>query len=276
VREKAVRYIVNHVDRYLISQRDFSSGCMSRVRHFIAKFFCLFGGREYGNYLITSYVVVKVVYAANAVIQILVIAAFVGHEYRLYGLHLIERLIRHVDWTRLEHFPRVTLCEFSIRDQSRVHQYVVQCALSINLFNEKIFIFLWFWLVFVVIVTVGDLLAWLFRSLYWPGQVQYVRRRLRAFDAAQRPPAVLAKFTENYLRRDGLFVIRMIGMNVGDVAAGEVLCGLWNNYSPERRMLAERINKRSSRASGGSAKACLNGSTSAGPGLDSLTRMEMV
>ena len=157
-----------------------------------------------------------------------------------------------------------------------VHQYVVQCALSINLFNEKIFLFLWFWLVFVAVVTLGDLLAWLFRSLYWPGQVQYVRRRLRAFDAAQRPPAVLAKFTENYLRRDGLFVIRMIGLNVGDVVAGEVLCGLWNNYSPERRMLAERIDKRSSRASGGSAKAHLNGSASASGRPDSMIRIEMV
>jgi len=228
------------------------------------------------SYLITSYFVVKLVYAGNAIVQILLISAFVGPEYRLYGLHVVERLLRHLDWARLEHFPRVTLCEFSIRYQSRVHQYVVQCALSINLFNEKIFLFLWFWLVFVAVVTLGDLLAWLFRSLYWPGQVQYVRRRLRAFDAAQRPPAVLAKFTENYLRRDGLFVIRMIGLNVGDVVAGEVLCGLWNNYSPERRMLAERIDKRSSRASGGSAKAHLNGSASASGRPDSMIRIEMV
>jgi len=54
VREKAVRYIVNQMDRYLISQRDFSSGFMARVRHFVAKMCCLVGGRDYGNYLITT------------------------------------------------------------------------------------------------------------------------------------------------------------------------------------------------------------------------------
>jgi len=39
---------------------------------------------DYENYLITSYIVVKLVYAANAVAQIVLIAAFVGPEYRLY------------------------------------------------------------------------------------------------------------------------------------------------------------------------------------------------
>ena len=53
MREKAVRYIINHMDRYLISQRDFGTGCMVRVRHYLAKVCCLFGGRDYGNYLIT-------------------------------------------------------------------------------------------------------------------------------------------------------------------------------------------------------------------------------
>jgi hypothetical protein len=256
------------MDRYLVAQRDYGTGCAVRIKHFVAKVCCLIGGREYGNYLMTSYLIVKMVYVANAVGQILLMAAFVGPEYRLYGLHVIERLARRTDWSRLEHFPRVTLCEFAIRDQSRVHQYVVQCALSINLFNEKIFIFLWFWLVFIAILTIGDSLVWLFRAFYWPGQVQYVRRRLRAFDATQRQPSVLAKFTENYLRRDGLFVIRLVGLNVGDVAAGEILCGLWNNYSPERRVLTEKGDrKRISTAS----KVSQNGNASSNYG-----RVEMV
>ena len=250
------------------------------------------------SYLITSYFVVKLVYAGNAIVQILLISAFVGPEYRLYGLHVVERLLRHLDWARLEHFPRVTLCEFSIRYQSRVHQYVTQwvhaCspvrrpvrALHQPLQREDLPIPLVLARVrrrrhprrparlavpVALLARAGPVL-----DRYWIGQVQYVRRRLRAFDAAQRPPAVLAKFTENYLRRDGLFVIRMIGLNVGDVVAGEVLCGLWNNYSPERRMLAERIDKRSSRASGGSAKAHLNGSASASGRPDSMIRIEMV
>jgi len=29
-------------------------------------------------------------------------------------------------------------------------------------------------------------------------------------------------------------------MNMGEVVAGEVLCGLWNNYSLESRVIAEK------------------------------------
>jgi len=139
--------------------------------------------------------------------------------------------------------------EFPIRRQSRLHNYVVQCALTINLFNEKIFLFVWFWYVGLALISFVNFFTWLFRALYWPGQVQYVRKQLRAFDSTQREPGILAKFTENYLRRDGMFIVRLIGMNMGEVVAGEVLCGLWNNYSPERRLLAEKPGRKSLGAS---------------------------
>ena len=49
------------------------------------------------------------------------------------------------------------------------------------------------------------------------GHVQYLRKQLRAFDATQREAGILAKFAENYLRRDGMFIVRLIGMNMGEV-----------------------------------------------------------
>ena len=37
IREKAIRYIVNQMDRYLLAQRDYRTGCCVRIKHFIAK-----------------------------------------------------------------------------------------------------------------------------------------------------------------------------------------------------------------------------------------------
>ena len=65
-----------------------------------------------------------------------------------------------LDWPMSDRFPRVTLCDFQIRQQTNVHRYTVQCVLPINLFNEKVFLFVWFWLTFVGLSTVLDLLYW--------------------------------------------------------------------------------------------------------------------
>lgn len=244
IREKAIRYIVNQMDRYLLAQRDYRTGCCVRIKHFIAKICCIVGGRLYGNFLITAYLSIKISYVVNAVGQLFLLDLLLINEYHLYGAYIVENLLRGQDWTVPETFPRVTLCEFEIRHQSRLHYYVVQCALTINLFNEKIFLFIWMWFVFLALISLINFFQWLFRALYWPGQVQYVRKQLRAFDSSQREPGILAKFTENYLRRDGMFIVRLIGINMGEVVAGEVLCGLWNNYSPERRLLAEKPGRK--------------------------------
>lgn len=244
IREKAIRYIVNQMDRYLLAQRDYRTGCCIRIKHVFAKMCCLVGGRLYGNYLTSSYLIVKSLYVANAVGQLFLLDAFLGMDYHLYGIFVVDKLIKNEDWSASERFPRVTLCDFEIRHHGRVHGYVVQCVLTINLFNEKIFIFIWFWYVFLSLVSLISMLKWLFRAVYWPGQVHYVRKQLRAFDTTQREPGVLAKFTQNYLRRDGMFILRLIGMNMGEVVAGETLCGLWSNYSPERRLIAEKPGRK--------------------------------
>ena len=137
----------------------------------------------------------------------------------------------------------VCLC-LQIRHQARVHDYIVQCALSINLFNEKIFAVIWFCLAAVAIGTTVSLIHWSARVMYWPAQVQFVRRRLRDFDAPgaysannRHAKTTLTKFVECYLRRDGLLIVRLLAINVGELAAAETLAGLWENYGPDKRLL---------------------------------------
>ena len=65
-----------------------------------------------------------------------------------------------------------------IRQQTNVHRYTVQCVLPINLFNEKIFIFIWFWLLAMASMSIFNIIHWLTRQTILSTQTAYVRRQV--------------------------------------------------------------------------------------------------
>lgn len=135
----------------------------------------------------------------------------------------------------------------------------MQCALTINLFNEKIFVIVWFWLVLVAAITAVDFVLSAAGFMYWPTQIKFVRRRLRDFQATpsgggcdsggsltapHHAKTTMTKFVENYLRRDGLLIVRLMATNVSELAAAETLAGLWENYGPDKRQLGPQAPSR--------------------------------
>jgi len=130
-------------------------------------------------------------------------------------------------------FPRVTMCDLKVRRLGAVHDYNVQCVLPINLFNEKIFLFVWFWLVLVGVITLGSLLMWISRFVYLPGQRRYVQRHLayvRQLDDDGDRKRKTAEFVRRYLSHDGVFVLRLLAHNTSTVTATEFVTSLWDNF----------------------------------------------
>lgn len=99
------------------------------------------------------------------------------------GIVTADRVSSAFSWTADLRSARSECCTPQIHHQSRVHDYIVQCALTINLFNEKIFVIVWFWLVLVAAVTAADLVLSAASFMFWPTQIKFVRRRLRDFQA---------------------------------------------------------------------------------------------
>lgn len=240
-RDKNLRFVVHLMDRYLMK----SDGCCPiSGKRSISKGCCFLGGGCLGNYLSCCYLLVKIVYLINATGQLFLLNVFLGYEFHAFGVQVLDHLINGQPWTGSERFPLVTLCDFRIRQNTNVHQYTVQCVLPINIFNEKVFVIVWFWLVIVGIVTLVSLLQWMLGLLCLHRQVESIRNHLLAVQEFDRLDLVSFRlFINKYLRRDGLFVLRLVEKNAGQLVATEVFSGLWLSYGP-------KFNKEDSRTVG--------------------------
>ena len=136
------------------------------------------------------------------------------------------------DWTdaRQVVFPRVTLCDFFVRRLGNNHRYTVQCVLPVNLYNEKIYMFLWFWMVGVSAVSVVSFVIWLARALRGSDRIQFVANRLRLRKRAGPKDHVMRTFVRNYLRQDGAFLLRLIAHNTDSITTTDIVCSLWDKW----------------------------------------------
>ena len=237
-REKTLTYMTKQFDRYLGSRKKKSrKGLVARGKELAARTCCFIWGRRYGNFLVVLYLVTKSLYIINVILQLFMLNEFLGTDYHLYGLDIMRHMASGKDWMPSPRFPRVTLCDFETRRLGNVHRYTVQCVLPVNLFNEKIFLFIWFWMVMVAAVTCVNFLAWVSRCLFRMDQIRYVKKHLKLmskYSSEDNDKKTVLRFVEKYLKHDGVFVIRLVGHNATGLVATELTGALWDNFLRNR------------------------------------------
>jgi len=203
---------------------------------------------HYTFYLTVVFVFIKLLYAANVVGQLFFVNIFLGTDFHLYGIDVITRIANGADWTTSNRFPRVAICDFKMRVLHNIHDHTVLCALPMNLYNEMLFIFLWFWLVVVSAVTVGSLIYWIAVVVGIRQQVNFVRPRLAAMgklDPVDIGTSAIGKsekrcgmhdtsnFVRSYLMRDGCLIVRLVAENTNDLIAADLLSRLYDDYTQQ-------------------------------------------
>uniref|UniRef100_A0A1I7TK57 Innexin n=2 Tax=Caenorhabditis tropicalis TaxID=1561998 RepID=A0A1I7TK57_9PELO len=63
------------------------------------------------------------------------------------------------NWISNGIFPRQTMCDFEVRKKGSIQKYSVQCVLSMNMLNEKIFLALFYWLLALFALTAWNLFS---------------------------------------------------------------------------------------------------------------------
>uniref|UniRef100_A0A915NVZ3 Innexin n=1 Tax=Meloidogyne floridensis TaxID=298350 RepID=A0A915NVZ3_9BILA len=208
-----------------------------------------------GQLISCLYLFIKCFYTANILLQFsLLNAALKSDEYLFYGFQVISDLFEGKAWTKSGHFPR----------------YTVQCALLINIINEKVFTFFWLWYCLLLCITTCSTLFWLTNILLHAAKVDYILRFMqiaenscqfinpniqstpfpqRARIAEEEGDYLIEggghsfvpfrvpnqhgidKFVDDFLKSDGLFILRMIANHAGELAVVGIVKHLWNIFS---------------------------------------------
>ncbi len=235
-REKILNYLAKQMDMYLVSTQNLQKGCCKSLRDFLSQHACLFCSQRYGNYLMGLYLIVKVLYLVNAIAQVFLLNGFLKTDYHIYGIEVMVQFLKidTEEWPISPRFPRVTLCDFYVRQLANTHRHTVQCVLPINLFNEKIFMFIWFWLLLMSILSFYNLCIWIGRCMCARNQGFFIKKHLKIIlhdDEDLDEVRKLAKpFVLNYLRQDGILVLRLLEFNTNSLVAAELINTLWRHF----------------------------------------------
>ncbi|CAG5127265.1 unnamed protein product [Candidula unifasciata] len=214
--------------------------------------FCL--GKRSGNFLSSLYLSVKFLNLINVMGNFFLMAVFLDVNFWKYGLLVLNSVLSSGDWQDPYSFPRLLICDFILEGgktgsttQTAPEVFHIQCSMTLNLLLEKIFVLEWFWMIFLFIVTFVNLVTWwvktkppfstvLFSKTYIksvesPPSVEVGFTDIEPVSTAPTVPVVSQKgFIEEYLRSDGVLVLRLLELNADRAVVGDVVRHLWDRY----------------------------------------------
>ncbi|CAL2029434.1 hypothetical protein CAEBREN_31716 [Caenorhabditis brenneri] len=197
-----------------------------------------------GSYLSLLYLFVKFLYLIQIIFQFIILNNFLGTSYTFWGIGILSDILNGREWEESGHFPRVTMCDFEVRVLGNKHRHTVQCVLMINMFNEKVYVFLWFWLVIVGIATFLNLINWTRKLLFRGARKAHIKAYLQVennvSDDDSRSSQVLDKFVDYKLKSDGVFITHLIDNNGGSVFSHDVIVDMWDRFLQEEESRSQK------------------------------------
>ncbi|VEL41448.1 unnamed protein product [Protopolystoma xenopodis] len=204
------------------------------------------------THLLPIYLGIKLLYFTNAVSQLVLMYHFlgldraeVGWNPMSFGPLLAQSLLRGEFWQETRIFPRVAFCVLSeMRFMGSKNTHTAQCVLPINMLHEKVYLFLWFWIGLVALCTAVSLPIWIYRIYLPNSRHEYVKvliRRAALLKEIGPWEINMNQFIDEFLGKDGVFLLHLIGLNVGDVVSTTTAIILMEKYMVLRKAVEEEL-----------------------------------
>ena len=195
-------------------------------------------GRSFGNYLFVLYVGVKLLYMSLIVVNMLLLQGFFGGDPRFsvlnHGFWVLDNLFRNASWPQSPIFPIKTVCTFSAEQQGNPLPYTLQCVLPLNLYNDKFFAIFTIVYPILLIASFVTTIQWIWCNSAHGRKAFAERYLVKPLGLKRADMSDVRVFTEEYLRRDGIFVLQMIEMNVGGLVVETLVGKLWDQFVEEK------------------------------------------
>lgn len=186
------------------------------------------------NFYAFRFFICEVLNFINVIGQIYFMDVFLDGEFRTYGTDVVrftemEPELRGDPMSRV--FPKVTKCTFHKYGPSgSVQKFDGLCVLPLNIVNEKIYVFLWFWFIILSILS-GISLAYRAAVLLGPKVRLYLlraRSRLSSHKEIER--------IANECQIGDWFVLYQLGKNIDPLIFKDIISDLATRLPSKPRM----------------------------------------
>jgi len=238
--------IARYMHSWLKGINRFRAGIYSPFREWFSTFcFGLGCGRHFGNYYISLTLFVRFLYFLNAIGQLFLLNEFLGNRFYIFGWEILVAFVQGSDWSMSPRFPRMTLCDIDLRQLTNVQRWTFQCVLPINMYNEKFFVFLWFWFVIISFLSLLNFIATIILALVPNYRETFVKKYLKTTKIIKQEACTkktINKFIFRYLKQDGVFVLKQISDNTNTVVTQDVFKVLWELFIETEKQY-DNVNK---------------------------------
>ncbi|GFT46213.1 innexin shaking-B [Nephila pilipes] len=154
-----IKKLTKDIRNLLLPEKELNEKCLALIRYLVKSW-------STHNAYARQYFICELLSLINVVLQFLLLdlffdGRFINFGSKIFQFYTSEEYINPVNGTHnikgnpmLMLFPRVTKCIFREHGKgSTIEVKDVLCVMTLNVFNEKIYLFLWFWFFVLAILT---------------------------------------------------------------------------------------------------------------------------